>query len=272
MAAGLDANKAKTARRVIEVLEFFDEESREATVMDIARRYNRPQSSTSELLAILVDMGLLYKDAGARVFRPTPRAAMLGSMFQPRLVRDGSLAMLTERLGAETGLGVLVAGRVGLSAQIFRWSPGEAAAPAGFCGGAQTPLQESAAGWLLLSTLPTDRREPVLRRLRAEAAPGAAFELADIRAQVQACAGRGLISGPGGFGGRAGVTAALLPADPGEHPLVLGLVYAQGTAEPEALEAVLEAALGESLAARREQVVDLEVYRARAQEAQLRRA
>src|SRR5262245_41006196 len=74
-----EPSKAKTARRVIEVLEYFDEEHRQATVMDIVRRYNRPQSSTSELLASLVDMGILYKDASSRSYTLTPRAAILGS-------------------------------------------------------------------------------------------------------------------------------------------------------------------------------------------------
>ena len=54
MATVLDPNKAKTARRVIEVLEFFDEQKRHATVMDIARRYDQPLSRAHpELLAIL---------------------------------------------------------------------------------------------------------------------------------------------------------------------------------------------------------------------------
>src|SRR5438093_10206017 len=74
-----EANKAKTARRVIEVLEYFDEQNPHATVMDIVRRYKRPQSSTSELLASLVEMGILYKDAASRSYTPTPRAALLGS-------------------------------------------------------------------------------------------------------------------------------------------------------------------------------------------------
>ena len=56
------SNKAKIAKRVVEVLDFFDDDHREATVMDIVRRYNRPQSSTSELLSSLVELGLLYKD------------------------------------------------------------------------------------------------------------------------------------------------------------------------------------------------------------------
>src|SRR6516225_1471119 len=122
--AAHDPNKAKIARRVIEVLEFFDEHQNQATVMDIARRYNRPQSSTSELLAILVEMGLLYKDPQSRSFSLTPRAAMLGSISQPNIVRDGRLAMLSERLATETCLGVAVMGIIGLDAQIFRWLPG----------------------------------------------------------------------------------------------------------------------------------------------------
>ena len=64
--ATVESNKAKIAKRVIEVLEFFDVEHPQATVMDIVRRYNRPQSSTSELLSSLVGLGLLYKDAYSR--------------------------------------------------------------------------------------------------------------------------------------------------------------------------------------------------------------
>src|ERR1700751_2845681 len=153
MGTARDQNKAKTARRVIEVLEFFDEQNRHATVMDIARRYKRPQSSTSELLAILVEMGLLYKDANSRCFMPTPRAAMLGSLFQPSIVRDGRLSMMVERLSAQTGLGVAVMGMVRLAVQIFRWLDGvrplTTSLAHGLAGGAQAPLYANAAGWLL---------------------------------------------------------------------------------------------------------------------------
>jgi DNA-binding IclR family transcriptional regulator len=229
MTTGLDPNKAKTARRVIEVLEFFDEQNRHATVMDIARRYKRPQSSTSELLAILVEMGLLYKDPSSRCFTPTPRAAMLGSMFQPSLVRDGRLTMLTERLNAQTGLGVAVMGMVGLDVQIFRWLGGArplaAPQPNGLSGGAQAPLYDSPAGWLLLSTLPPERRDGMLRRLRAEAPADHKFSPAEIAERVQACGREGWASGPAGFGASAHMCAMLLPSEPGERPMALGFVY-----------------------------------------------
>jgi len=227
MATVLDPNKAKTARRVIEVLEFFDDQRRHATVMDIARRYKRPQSSTSELLAILVDMGLLYKDPSSRSYTPTPWAAMLGSLFQPSPVRDGRLSMLTDRLVAQTGLGTALMGMVGLNVQIYRWLAGakSLAFPSGLSGGAQKRLCESAAGWLLLSTLAPERRDGVIRRLRAETPTDRKFSAAVVSQRVQDCGRDGYAVGPAGFGVTAEMCAVLLPTEPGEHPMVLGFVY-----------------------------------------------
>ena len=68
----LSRAKTKIARRVIEVLEYFALGHDRATVMDVARKYGRPQSSTSELLSSMVEMGLLYKEPLARFYAPTP--------------------------------------------------------------------------------------------------------------------------------------------------------------------------------------------------------
>lgn len=228
MSTVLDGNKAKTARRVIEVLEFFDEHHRQATVMDIVRRYNRPQSSTSELLASLVDLGLLYKDANSRSYTLTPRAAILGSLSQPSLVRDGRLSTMIDRLVAQTGLCTVLLGMVGLNAQIFRWTNGAKYVPHGadiVSGGAQERLCDSAAGWLLLSTLASDRREGVIRRLNAEAAVERKFNHAAMSQQVQACRQQEWAVGPAGFGAEAEMCAVLIPTEPGERPMALGFVY-----------------------------------------------
>lgn len=227
MGTGLDPNKAKIARRIIEVLEFFDEENKDATVMDIARRYHRPQSSTQELLAILVEMGVLYKDLASRCYRPTPRAAMLGSLYQPNLVRDGRVAMLTERLAAQTGLGTAFMGMVGLQVQLFRWLQGSAPLAHGIHGGLQARLCESAAGWLLLSTIPAERRDGVIRRLRAESDEDRKFSCSELNERVIECARRGYVVGPSGFGPGSQTCAVLLPCGPGERPTILGFVYEQ---------------------------------------------
>jgi hypothetical protein len=88
----------------------------------------------------------------------------------------------------------------------------------------QQRLVESAAGILLLSTLPADRRDGVLRRLNAEAGADQKFNLATMRERVETCARQGQSVGAAGFSG-ANMCAVLAPMEPGERPLALGFVY-----------------------------------------------
>lgn len=247
--ASTESNKAKIAKRVIEVLEFFDEEHPRATVMDIVRRFNRPQSSTSELLSSLVDLGLLYKDPYSRSYSPTPRAAMLGTSVQPGLVRDGRLTGLIDRLAAQTGLAVAVFGMVGLKVQVFTWRAGKKALrtsyPSGFCGGMQDHMSDSAAGWLMLSTIDAPRRDGVIRRLNAEAADERKFSPSEMVARIQHVRDAGHATGPAGFGSISDITAMLVPEQPEGQPLAIGFVYEPG----EIVDAVaLTQCLGDALA------------------------
>lgn len=221
-------NKAKIARRVIEVLDFFDDENREASVMDIVRRYGRPQSSTSELLASLVELGLLHKDAHSRTYSLTPRAALLGWSGQTGIVRDGSLVRITDRLVAQTGLPVAVFAMAGLNVQIVSWRTGPRTAPTntrGLFGGVQVPMSTSAAGWLLLSTIPQQRRDGMVRRLNAEASDERKFAVAEMTRRLQACVDNGCVEGPAGCNTNAKLVARLLPVGKGERPLAVGLVH-----------------------------------------------
>lgn len=232
------SNKAKIARRVIEVLEYFDDNHREATVMDIVRRYNRPQSSTSELLSSLVDLGLLYKDPYSRSYSLTPRAALLGATGQTGVVRDGRLVSLIDRLVAQTGLSVAVFGMVGLKVQVVNWRSGARgtnAATRGIFGGLQEPLAYSAGGWLLLSTIAQPRCDGVVRRLIAEAAEERKFAFGEMAARLQQCRETGHAVGPVGFNAGAECVATLIP-DEGQHPLAVGFVYSpEARVQPEAL-------------------------------------
>ncbi|TXC70259.1 helix-turn-helix domain-containing protein [Sphingomonas ginsenosidivorax] len=223
------SNKAKIAKRVIEVLEFFDESHPQATVMDIVRRFDRPQSSTSELLSSLVEVGLLYKDPQSRSYSPTPRAAMLGCAAQPDIVRDGRLTGLIDRLSAQTGLGVAVFGMVGLRVQVYSWREGQrplrTANPFAISGGQKDHLTESAAGRLLLSTIPQGRRDSMLRRINAEASDERKFSFADMAAHMQQCRVDGQIAGGVGFGTPAQVACVLFPIQPMNQPLAIGFVH-----------------------------------------------
>ena len=240
MATNLESNKAKIAKRVIEVFEFFNESSQKATVMDIVRRYDRPQSSTSELLASLVEMGLLYKDPRSRSYSPTPRLATLGTSAQPAIIRDGRLFAFMDRLAYSTRSAVGLFGMVGTHAQIFRWSAGADPLTQDLGCGASEPLSESAAGLLLLSTLGSEQAGRILWRLNAEAASGHKFNPAEKGEQVSTCRRSGQATGAAGFVPDARMTATLLPRVLGERPLVLGVIYSENAAiDADALTATM---------------------------------
>jgi len=131
------SSKAKIARRVIEVLDYFDDDHQEASVGDIVLRYGRPQSSTSELLASLVELGLLHRDPYSRTYKLTARAAVIGLGGQAPVWRDGRISKLLDQLVEKTGLSVALFGMVGLNSQILTWWPATRC-PANVVGGLQS--------------------------------------------------------------------------------------------------------------------------------------
>jgi len=248
------SNKAKIARRVVEVLEFFDDNHPQATVMDIVRRYDRPQSSTSELLSSLVELGLLHKDPYSRSYRPTVRAALLGAATQAEIVRDGRLVRFMDRLAAQTGLSVILYGKIGLEAQIVNLRHG-AQSPAWvkskFFGGMKEAMTRNAAGWLLLSTLEPGMVEGALRRLNAEADDANKFIQREMHERITEAAQTNIATGPAGFGSSGSMVATLLPGCPEESPLAVGIVLNRDTAaDPSILAQYIEQAAGAYLGER----------------------
>jgi DNA-binding IclR family transcriptional regulator len=246
MGTPLESNKAKIAKRVIEVFEFFDDHNREATVMDIVRRYGRPQSSTSELLASLVDMGLLYKDQRSRTYCPTPRLATLGASVQPAIIRGGRLFAYMDRLSQSTRHSVGLFGMVGTHVQLFRWVRGKMPLGGDIGCGSSERLCASVAGQLLLSTLPVQENGKILRRLNAEADEAARFNCGTMLEQITAFEGAGRATGEAGFVAGARMTAVLLPPHLADRPLALGVVYpVASTMDPDALVATMRSGIAQ---------------------------
>lgn len=236
----LDSNKTKIARRVIEVFEYFDQDHRTVTVMDIVRRYGRPQSSTSELLCSLVEMGLLYKDPRSRAYRPTPRLAVMGASAQPPAIQGGRLFAFMDDLARSTRHGVALFGMVGAHVQIFHWSPAPSADAPALLRGRSELLSASAAGHLLLSTLDAGLAGRLLRRLNAEAPQGGKFSTAELGQRIALYGSQGHVTGVGGFLPGSLVTAALVPCPGDDRPLALGFLYPEHAAvDPQALVGTL---------------------------------
>ncbi len=81
----------KSARRVFEVLEYFDDVRRPASLHDIVSHFGYPLSSGYSLLKSIVAMGYLDYDKASRTYMPTMRVATLGHWVQDALFGDNRI-------------------------------------------------------------------------------------------------------------------------------------------------------------------------------------
>ena len=109
MARGLESKTVKSAKRVLELLEFVSDERRSVSVMDVCRALDYPQSSTSELLSCLVHLGYLHHDRAGRTFRPTVRVATIGHHVTPTPQRRGLLFDMADSVHEATGCPAMLA-------------------------------------------------------------------------------------------------------------------------------------------------------------------
>ncbi len=219
MSRGLEDKYVKSAQRVLEVLEYFSNDPPGTTVMDISRALGYPQSSMSELLCCLVNMGYLSRDRATRTYRPTARVAVIGLRVQPALFRRGALFSLMDELHELTGavavLGMIQKCRlhhvhvVGQDTPIWQYQ-------------LQSPLH-SPLGHVLMSTFDTAKISGVVHRLNSEDGEEKFVRLSDFTKTLDQTRARRAAIGPAGDPWPGTMVSVTVPTAQGD-PLALGLV------------------------------------------------
>lgn len=158
---------ARSIKRTLEVLEYFDGEKPAAAVGEISRELGYPQSSTSILLKSLMSLGYLSYDESSRTYRPTARVAMLGRGVRPYFFGDGSVMAAMNELSQKTGELVILAARSGLYIHYVHVIPATNPLRMHLRAGAVRPLVGSAVGHLFLSGLSDVEVEKAIARTLA---------------------------------------------------------------------------------------------------------
>jgi DNA-binding IclR family transcriptional regulator len=148
----LPTGVVKSAGRVLQILEFFDDVRREVNVIEMCTVLGYPQSSTSALLKSLVLLGVLHYNRVTRLYSPTIRMALLGSWVNDRLFGSGQLVRLTEAINRRTGHAVLVATRNGRFTKYIHVVQATKLARLHITLGTERPLAASGTGYAILST------------------------------------------------------------------------------------------------------------------------
>lgn len=171
-AAATDAAALSTIRsgvRILRLLEYFSRIDEEVTVMQVARTLDLPQSSTSALLARLVEHGYVAHDPWRRVYSPSARLALIGMELAPKLPYGNRIIDLMGRLSELTDGTVFLSSHNQTTMQTVHVvrPGGKPASPQSL--GCKYPLVSCTPGRVFLSLLPEAKAQGFIRRHNAEA-------------------------------------------------------------------------------------------------------
>ncbi len=220
------AGVIKSAKRVLELFEFFAECRRPLSVTDVVRGLDYPQSSSSALLKSLTRLGYLDYDRYQRRYVPTLRVSLFGGWVQDQLFSQTSLSHLIDELRLASGAQAVI---VGMQNDIYVQyihmvqSPRQDGPAWYIKPGSLRPLCRSAAGRVLLSRKSDVEVQQLLWRINAEEEPHLRMQVGDLLKELDRIRQDGYAYTEGTVNPQAGVIAVEMPTPPSQPPMVLGI-------------------------------------------------
>ncbi|RRH73011.1 IclR family transcriptional regulator [Falsigemmobacter faecalis] len=180
----MQAHQVKSAMRALEILEYFKVNQQRRSMSEIASDLGYPQSSATVLLKTLITLGYLSYDRGERAYFPTPKVTALGDWIPMALFGSGTILEAMRDVHAATGEGVFIGTRNDIYLQYTRTVESIHALRFHIDEGSIVPLTRSAAGWMLLSDLPRDRLDKLVRRANIACKVPERVSLKEIEARI----------------------------------------------------------------------------------------
>lgn len=216
--------KVKSAMRAFEVLEHFRMSQQERSMSELAADLGYPPSSTTVLLKTLVKTGYLNYDRTRRVYFPTPKVAALGDWIPRALFGSGRVLEAMNDVHAITHEGAFIGTKNDIYLQYLKTKDSLHALRFHIDEGTVRPITRSAAGWVLLSTMPDSKIENMVRRANiATPHPAERMKLSDIFDEIGKIRKQGYAWSENiPFEGGA-TLAVLLPVMVQEQPVALAI-------------------------------------------------
>lgn len=157
----------KSAGRVLEILELFDEVQAPLQLTEIARRLKYPAASALALLKSLQAMDYVSFDPIEKRYAPTVRVAMLGGWIQGQVFLDGAVVALMNALVEKTGETIMLGMQNDIYAQYVHTMQSAKALRYFLKPGTLRPIWRSATGLALLTAQSEDQIRKLARRINA---------------------------------------------------------------------------------------------------------
>lgn len=191
---------------------------------EIALALGYPQSSTTVLLKTLIALGYLNFDRRQRLYFPTPKVTSLGDWIPRALFGTSRVLEAMKDVHAATGETVSIGTKNDVYLQYVQII--QSIHPVRFHvdEGTLRPLTHSCVGWLLLSTMPDDRVDNIIRRANiATKKQAGRVKVSEMMEKIREIRSKPYCSAENvPFLGGATI-CVLLPITIQEQPVVLGL-------------------------------------------------
>jgi DNA-binding IclR family transcriptional regulator len=244
----------KQAANVLDLVEFFAEHRRPATLAEIARHFDWPRSSTFNLLGTLAGRGYLYEPRARGGYYPSPLwTSLLQRIERAEPIADEFRALL-RALVERTGETAVLAATSGTSAVFIEAVESPHAIRYTAPAGKLIPLHVTATGRALLSLLSPADRAAVLRRATFERyTPTTLMSVAAVEKEIQKSIQRGWFEGAAEFTIDLGGVAMPLQVPHRQFAVLvagpLSRVKARGRELARIMAGEIETHLGEMMAA-----------------------
>lgn len=220
----MQPSQVKSATRAIEILDFFKRIKEPCGMSEIAQALGYPQSSTTVLLKTLVNLGYLNFDRVERLYFPTPKVTALGDWIPRALFGSTRVLEAMHDVHAATGETVSINTRNDIYLQYVQIIQSIHAMRFHVDEGTLRFLTHSVVGWVLLSTLPDEKIDNIVRRTNiAIAKPAERVRVEKIMTEVEKirAQGYGYTENLPFLGGAT--LCVLLPVTIQNQPVALGL-------------------------------------------------
>jgi DNA-binding IclR family transcriptional regulator len=211
----------KSARRALEVLEHFDRIQKPQSLTDISAALGYPPSSTLALLKSLHTLEYLSFNFEDKTYSPTMRVAMLGAWVQRWMFCDGLLINLMEQLQRDTGETMILGMQNDLHVQYIHVVQSHHSLRYHLHPGTLRPIQQTAAGIMLLTTLSQDAIARLVREMNSRG--GRQVSLNELQRELNEARGRGFAFTENRVTEGAGTIAMLTPKTADGRRTVVGV-------------------------------------------------
>ncbi len=190
----------KQVANVLELIEYFAQHRRPATLAEVAKHFDWPRSSTFNLLGTLASRGYLYEPRARGGYYPSPKWLSLLQQIERAEPIPEQLHTLLRVLAERTGETAVLAATSGAYAVFVETVESSHAIRYTASPGKLVPLHVTATGRALLSLLSPSDRASVLRGATFERyTPTTLMSVAAVEKEIQRSLQRGWFEGAAEF-------------------------------------------------------------------------